>query len=1289
MAYSLNQRPDKIGVRLDDKYANSLSLRIKELLRHNEEGFPGSQPVHFESRNFELLEKENYYVRDKTDGKRYIMFFTAVDGGTAFMMDESCQFRTLAGFKLPLRSNPNHMHNETMMDGEVIIDTNNNEKCLRYLIFDLMVLNGNTLIEKPYNKRMGMLKFDVLEPLNAELEKNVGMKKNLPLTFEIKPMELSYGLKCGNDSLVFVPVNHPYESGICKKLLLWKPTTKLTVDFMIRVQRFKEETYQLFILDGKEHRFYDYLTLDSDIAFQWQRNSPDGNIATFWYDKHWKKTIPHDGTHDGGWRFIRFVRDKNKADREKDVDRVWKCIQNSVPPEMLENRKPIIRENWKRRQSTQFPDTQPLPSPISQIQTPSINSTFESVSPSIPSNIYFYNNNNTQLVSPSISSSESFAFLKERRSSEEQTRDQNNKNATYFSYNSNDVNHENFKRKTSNDRSYFPPVYGSRSPDQTGLSRPNVKPKDSQNSSSQVFEPPVQEMKLLDQRASTRPSVDTTSLDNSMILPKKNRSEKRSADIQYFHNDDDDPMKDLMEIGEEIIKSGLSPKTSPTLDRDHSLLKSNKLIRNDIINHSSNEKASRNEPDYESNDDEVLEQVSSDDDLSRREHHRTLISSDSNRNLNNLNKQDNNYQRVEQEPNFKKEESSIEDDLWDQPEPNESPMSTKSQNNSPEDYWAEKVVNKNEKKDDVLGENADSIEENIHLGRNISSPKLTKLPIFEQSQFHQDVSPRELSTSIPVQDMQIFQQQQQQQQKSPWEKYIVTDNSSENTQPLKQIQSKSPLEQDNRLIPERLQNGLPNNGNNFSNPLLQLPNNDQVASHKGIRGNQETSFHSSVSLDKIQTNIFKNRPEPLQLQTNMLATMESQALPQENKKAPYNDFQHATTQMKSSIPRDQIQENNISTTSSLQQYKVPDNQSDSTRIHVPNQKTRSISVQSQPSLQSINRFTNMETRQLFPQTQDIQRIPSTNKVTLQNNVQESQQNIALTKPKLSESRQETSRQESRSTIIFQQPRRQTISDSRSIVTSQPRQIHTSQYVPVQIRAPLQENRLMNPPQTQTQLMDSRSIFQSQVTTQETRQIQQEYQQISNSQYIDKQKDLNMEQERLNHNNPNFQQAFKPMPRRHTLSSTNNPLYQQNFSDPYHERQYSMMVSSYPPPRQEISSSGISFTSRCMSPPQQNLSPSTTSQELNTLSQIPEEHSHNNSNLKFADFMHNPSQELSQTTQQIQQNVKNVITNSNIPPVLRPSPQKRKSKGALDFILNTGGGSSLKRSKYDNEDNDAN
>jgi len=44
-------------------------------------------------------------------------------------MDELCKFRILNGFKLPLGSNSGRIHHETMMDGEVVMDTDNNEVC--------------------------------------------------------------------------------------------------------------------------------------------------------------------------------------------------------------------------------------------------------------------------------------------------------------------------------------------------------------------------------------------------------------------------------------------------------------------------------------------------------------------------------------------------------------------------------------------------------------------------------------------------------------------------------------------------------------------------------------------------------------------------------------------------------------------------------------------------------------------------------------------------------------------------------------------------------------------------------------------------------------------------------------------------------------------------------------------------------------------------------------------------------------------------------------------------------
>ncbi|RIA98606.1 hypothetical protein C1645_75164 [Glomus cerebriforme] len=916
---------------------------------------------------------------------------------------------------------------------------------------------------------------------------------------------------------------------------------------------------------------------------------------------------PH--SRDGGWRFIRFAPEKNIADNERVIERVWKSIQNAVSQDMLENRQPIIRENWKRRHSIQSPDAQTLP------QTPLFGSASSSISPNIFWNNNNYNNN-TQLVSPSISSSESFALLKERRPSEEQIRDQNTK------------------------------VYERKSPDQIGSSRPNMKPKDFRP--SQAFDPPVQEKKSPDQRVPIRPFIDTTCppLDNSMVSPK-NRSEKRSSDVRYSPSDKEE---DPMEISVEIMQPEPSPKTSPTLDRDHSLPKSDAFLKdsgNDIINRSSklleqsDEEESNDEPVYESNN-EML----SDDDLSRKEHHRISISLDTAAIVNyessrNLSEQYSNHQRFEHESNFEKGKLETQS------------LISKGQNNSQDhsDYWAnfeedeeDDEENEKRKEKEDCNRNRNSIEENnppIQVKRNLPSLKQNQLPTSEQSQFNQN-----------IQDAQTFQQQKQV-------------NSLEDNQPIKQIQPRSSLEQDNRLIPERSQNILTENGNIFSNSQFQSQNKNQTiakSSQKKTPENQGMSFHPNVSSQKILVSQLKNRSEPLLSQNN------TQVLIQENRKISYNDVQHASTQIKSPISRDQIQENSIPTTSSLQRYQMSDNRFDSTQMHVPNRP-----VQSQLSLQSTNQIT-----QLISQTQDMPPIPSKRKIISQDNLSESQQNIMLSQSQLSE--RQRPRQESRSTITPQLSRRQTISDSRSIVASQPQQIHTPHSVPIQMRAPLQENRLMNPPQTQTQLMDSQSIFQSQVSTQETRlQVQQtllEYQQISDGQYIDKQRDLNMEQERFNHNNPNFQQAIKPVPRRHTLSGANNSLYQQNFTDPYHhQRQFSTMVSSYPPPRQEILSSSIPFTSQPMSSPQHSLplhSP--------ILSQIPEEYSRNDpANVKIINFT---SQKPSETTQQN-------VTNSSVPPVLRPTPQKRKSKGALDFILNTSGGSNLKRSKYDDEDNDVN
>ncbi|PVU90828.1 hypothetical protein BB559_004423 [Furculomyces boomerangus] len=142
-----------------------------------------SQPISFVKDHFTELANENYFVCEKSDGIRALMLITIVqDAPKVFLIDRHNSYWDIQNIAFPLPQSDDrhiHYHNNTIIDGELVEDTEQ---------------DGTKI-----------------------------------LSFEVKKMELSYGLtkvlevdipnlKHKNDGLIFTSSIAPYATGTCNKM---------------------------------------------------------------------------------------------------------------------------------------------------------------------------------------------------------------------------------------------------------------------------------------------------------------------------------------------------------------------------------------------------------------------------------------------------------------------------------------------------------------------------------------------------------------------------------------------------------------------------------------------------------------------------------------------------------------------------------------------------------------------------------------------------------------------------------------------------------------------------------------------------------------------------------------------------------------------------------------------------------------------------------------------------------------------------------------------------------------
>ncbi|KAI1326405.1 mRNA capping enzyme [Xylariaceae sp. FL0255] len=376
------QSIDQPGVRATGSLLMDMRKEVASLLGRPSTGFPGAQPVSFSRKHIEELKREDYYVCEKSDGMRYLLYITQDDHGTElhYFIDRKNDYWWVnhGSLHFPLPNDEAKAHSATVLDGELVIDTlEDGSKEPRYLVFDCLVLNGQVLMNRELGKRLGYFQEQVFKPYKALMDKYPVERPFQPFFVDLKSMQFAYGvqmifdvviqkLKHGNDGLIFTCLNSFYKPGTDPHILKWKDAEENTIDFIWKLEfPVVSPTEEEIQLDGITEPFIDY---DAVPTVRLLANHGGGWPSGYQHyaDMHleeaeWEelkslgdpldeRVVEAHMDSQKRWRFYRFRDDKSDGNHISTVNSVIESIQDGVTKDDLINASKTVRDNWKARE---------------------------------------------------------------------------------------------------------------------------------------------------------------------------------------------------------------------------------------------------------------------------------------------------------------------------------------------------------------------------------------------------------------------------------------------------------------------------------------------------------------------------------------------------------------------------------------------------------------------------------------------------------------------------------------------------------------------------------------------------------------------------------------------------------------------------------------------------------------------------------------------------------------------------------------------------------------------------
>lgn len=356
--------------------------------------FPGSQPMSFGLRDLDKLETQDYWVCEKSDGVRVLLFINTTNAQTVYLIDRHNCYRELSGLVFPHHATPSELLRNTIVDGELVIDVDprTRQETHRLLAFDCLVVDNENVMSKPLEKRYGRLKDWFYRPYAKMMRDYPHMADSQPFHIKIKGVRPSYhvekvftedipALQHGNDGLIYTCSTTPYVTATDNHIIKWKPPSENSIDFKL-ILRFpplqsqpSEPDFQakpffaLHVYCGDErgvprYEPYDemYVTDEEWKHMKAAREQFDDRIV----EVHWDTV----GNH---WRMMRFRDDKPNGNYRNVVENIIQSIAEGVEKDTLLARSDIIREAWKNRHPPP-PNSRPAPPSSAPSHPPPTNS---------------------------------------------------------------------------------------------------------------------------------------------------------------------------------------------------------------------------------------------------------------------------------------------------------------------------------------------------------------------------------------------------------------------------------------------------------------------------------------------------------------------------------------------------------------------------------------------------------------------------------------------------------------------------------------------------------------------------------------------------------------------------------------------------------------------------------------------------------------------------------------------------------------------------------------------------